>query len=122
MVRRCRRRDIREITDASPARRHVARLRRQRRLRCRESRNGNAEWRARDVVQADRFAERDRRRVTPVLAADADLDRWPRGTGALDRDLDELADTFDVDRLEGIVIEQPVPEVEGEEPSLRVVA
>ena len=57
-----------------------------------------------------------------MLAADPDLDCRPHRSAAFDRDADELADTVDVDRLERIVLEQAVLEVEGQEPSLGVVA
>src|SRR5689334_22706178 len=52
----------------------AARILTQRRLRRRKPRDRHAERRARYVVQIHLVAERDRRRIAAVLAADADLE------------------------------------------------
>src|SRR4051812_33989843 len=51
---------------------------RERRLRRRKPRNRHAVGRGRDVIEADFLAERDRRRIAAMLAADAELDLGAR--------------------------------------------
>src|SRR5262249_19387662 len=68
----------------------------------RQARDRHPERRARDVVEPDGIAERDRSRIAAMLAADAELEIVPRLAPALDRNLDELADAFTVERDERI--------------------
>src|SRR5688500_14631849 len=77
---------------------------RQRRLRRGEPRDGHAIGRAADVVEAYLFEEVDRRRVSAVLTADAQLDPRPTGASFGRRDLDELADPRLVDRGERVLL------------------
>ena len=63
----------------------------------------DAHWRARDVVQANAFAEADAVRVAAVLAAEAQLQRWVRGAALFDGDLDEATDAKLIDALERVV-------------------
>src|SRR6478736_5431353 len=67
-----------------------------------QARDRHAIGRARHVVEADRVAEGDGGGIAAVLAADADLERGARLAAAGDADLDELADTFLVERDEGV--------------------
>ena len=56
-----------------------------------------------------------------MLAADADLQVVARGAAELHRELHELADTVLVEHLEGIILQNPVLDIEWQEPS-RVIA
>src|SRR5262249_34288522 len=78
--------------------------------------------RAADVVEPELVAERDRLRLPAVLAADPGLQAGLRRSAALDADAHQLADTVHVERLEGVVLEDAVLEIEGQELALRVVA
>src|SRR5262245_5271010 len=71
-------------------------------LRGGEPRDRHAEWRARHVVEPDLVAERDRRRVATMLAADAELEGVAHLATAIGRDADQLADAFAVERHERI--------------------
>src|SRR3989442_11538394 len=71
-------------------------------LRGREARDRHAVRRHADVVEPHLLEEMDRRRVAPVLAADAELEILPRLASELDRRLHHLADTLDVDGRERI--------------------
>src|SRR5258708_4892732 len=73
-----------------------------RRLRGRKPGDRHPERRARDIVEPDLMAERDRARIATMLAADADLEVAAGRASALDADPDELADAFAVDRHERI--------------------
>src|SRR5688572_5680884 len=77
--------------------------------------DGDHERRARDVGHVHPVTELDGRRLAAVLAADADLEVGARATPALDADLDELAHTLLVEDREGIVRQQPLLEVVGQE-------
>ena len=68
-----------------------------RRLCSGESRDGDAEGRAGDVVKADLRAEGDRSGVAAVLSADAELERITRLPSALDRKLDQLTNPAYID-------------------------
>src|SRR5262249_34920375 len=61
-------------------------------------------------------------RVTAVLAADADLQRWTGGPALVDRDPDQPAHAFAVDRLERRDPEDAKLQVPGEERAFHVVA
>ena len=64
------------------------------RLRGGETRDGHAERRARDIIEPGGMAEADGIGIAAVLAANAELQFGARLAPALDRDLDELADTL----------------------------
>src|SRR5262245_17238233 len=66
-------------------------------LRRREARDGHAEGRAGDVIEADLPEEADGLRVTPVLSADPELDLRACLPAALARELDQRADAHGVD-------------------------
>src|SRR5206468_9718786 len=95
---------------------------RERRLRGSESGQRYAVGRARHIVEPELMAEGDRLRLAAVLAADAHLQVGLRRPPALDADPHQVADTTDVERLEGIALEHSLLEVEGEELSFGVVA
>src|SRR6266487_2140141 len=95
---------------------------RERGLRGCEPREGDAIRRAADVVQAELVAERDARGLSPVLAANAELDVFLRGAAALDRDSHQIPHPALVERLERVALEHAVLEVPGEELALCVVA
>jgi hypothetical protein len=67
-----------------------------------QARDGHAERRAADVVEADVVAELDGRGFAAVLAADAELDVGTRLAALLDGVLHQESDTCLVDGLEGI--------------------
>src|ERR1700722_17488234 len=67
-----------------------------------ETRDRYAERRARDVVEPDLVAERDRGRIAAVLAADAELEVLAHLAAALARDRDQFADALAIDRDERI--------------------
>ena len=90
--------------------------------RGREARGGDAERRAAHVVEPDAVEERHRARIAAVLAADAELEAGLDRAAALDPERDELADALLVDRLERVLLEHAVLEVDGEEAVLGVVA
>ena len=83
----------------------------ERRLRGREPRERDAVRRARDVVEPEPVAERDRARLAAVLAADPELDARLRASPALDADPHEVADAVLVDHLERVALEDAVLEV-----------
>src|SRR5580704_19406494 len=93
----------------------------QRRLRCREPRDAHAEWRARHVVEADLVAEGDRGGIAAMLAANAELEVFPRPPSALGCDAHEFADAVAVDRHERIDGKDALVAVRAEE-ACRVVA
>ncbi len=66
--------------------------------------------------------ERDRGRVAAVLAADAELEVGLDRASALGPERHELADALLIDRLERVLLEHAVLEVDREEPVLGVVA
>src|SRR5207253_10205246 len=61
--------------------------------------------RAGHIVETRLVAEEYRRRVAAMLAANAELQLGPRLAAAFAGDLDQLADAFDVERGERIVLE-----------------
>src|SRR5215208_2300036 len=75
----------------------------QRGLRGGEARDGDAEGRAGDVVEAGQVAEGDGARLAAVLAADADLEPRLDRAPALRPHPDELADALAVQDLERVV-------------------
>ncbi len=75
----------------------------------------HAERRARDIVHADVVAEVDAGGVAAVLAADADLEVGLGGASLLCSHLDELTDAGDIEGLEGVVGEEVLLEVVGQE-------
>src|SRR4051794_24850745 len=80
----------------------IARLRRlvlpeERHLRGREARDGDAEGRAGDVVEAHLAEEADRRGIAAVLAADPELDLRALRAAAERGHLDERADAHRVE-------------------------
>src|SRR5262245_52221862 len=72
------------------------------RLRRGEPCNRHAERRARHIFEAEQMAERDRRRIAAVLAADSDLEFGARLAPTLDADTHQFADALAVDRHERI--------------------
>ena len=72
---------------------------------------GNAIGRARHVVEPEPVAERDRRGVAAVLAADAHLHARLHGACALDGELHQLADPAPVEGLERVLAQDAVVEV-----------
>src|SRR5580704_1222132 len=76
-------------------------------LRGGEAGDRHAVRRARDVIEARLAAEADRGRVAAMLAANSELQFGPGLPAALDGDLDQLADTFRVDRHERVLLENP---------------
>src|SRR5205085_2065632 len=79
-----------------------------------KSRQGNSVRRAADVVQPQTVAESDARRLTAVLAADAELDVFLRRAAALDRDSHQVPNSALVERLERVALEHAVLEVAGQ--------
>src|SRR4051794_21634212 len=75
----------------------------QHRLRRSEARRRHAERRARHVVHAHLHTELDAARLAAVLAADADLQLFPRRTALADADLDDLADADLIEHLERVL-------------------
>src|SRR5436305_13161617 len=69
-------------------------------LRRGEPRDRHAERRARHVVEPDLVAERNRRRIAAVLAADADLEVLAHLAAALHADPNQPPNAFTVDRHE----------------------
>src|SRR3954467_8846262 len=67
------------------------------------------------------MAERDRRRIAAVLAADAQLQAIAHLTPAVGRDANEFADPFAVDRDEGVDRQNALGLVRAEE-ARRIVA
>ena len=84
-------------------------------LRGREPSDRHPVGRARHVVEADPLAELDRRGIATVLAANAELDVGPCLAAAIHGDRDELPDPVDIDRDEGIDIEDALMLVVREE-------
>src|SRR6202012_774682 len=80
-----------------------------------EPRDRHAIGRARDVVETDVVAEGDGGGIAAMLAANADLEVRPRLAAALHADLDELADSFAINRDEGIDLEDALGDVGTEE-------
>ena len=61
------------------------------------------------------MAERDRRWIAAMLAADADLQIGPRLASARDADLDQFADAVAIDRDERIDLEDSLGYVSAED-------
>ena len=74
----------------------------ERRLRRRQPGDRHSKRRARDIVEPELVAERDRGRIAAVLAADPELEVRPRLASAIDADAHELADAIAIDRHERI--------------------
>jgi len=66
--------------------------------------NRNTERRARNIVQANIVEEGDGLGITTVLTADTTLQHGVHHAALLDGDLDELANTTFINRLEGIAL------------------
>ena len=94
---------------------------RQRSLRSGEASDRNPERRTGHVVERDLMAERDRRGISAVLAADADLQLLPRLPATLDADLHQFADAFGVDGDERVTGDDPALSIDPEE-ARRIVA
>src|SRR5262249_60594915 len=75
----------------------------------------NAERRAGDVVEPELVAERHRRRIAAVLAADADLELGLYAAALPDGDADQRADALLVEAGERVAREQALLQVVGEE-------
>src|SRR5215831_18213457 len=67
-----------------------------------KARDWNAEWRARHIVEPHLMAEHDRRRVTPVLAADPELHVGACLAATLDGNAHEFAHAVRIERDERI--------------------
>ena len=93
-----------------------------RRLRGRHARDRDPERRARHVVEPRHVEELDRVRVSPVLAADAELEVRPRLAPDPRREPDEPADARLVDRLERRPVDDLALQVDRHELRLDVVA
>src|ERR1051326_698760 len=94
----------------------------QRSLRGGEARHRNTAGCATDVVHAHLMAERHGRGITALFATDADLERCPLLAPTLDPHADELANSFAVDRLEGVVRQHTLLEIFSQELALGIVA
>src|SRR5712691_3421189 len=77
-----------------------------------EPRDRHAIRRAADVVEPELVAELHGGTVAPMLAADADLDVRLRAPPPLDADPHQVADAALVERLERIVLDHSVVEIE----------
>src|SRR5512135_347959 len=66
-------------------------------LRRGKTRDRHAKRRARHVIELGFVAERNRRRIAAMFAADADLEFGPRLASAFDADAHQLADALLVD-------------------------
>src|SRR5262249_52933159 len=75
----------------------------ERRLRGREPRDRHPERRAGHVIKTDLVAERDRGRITAMLAADAELDVFTHLAATLGGDAHQFADAVAIDRHERVV-------------------
>src|SRR6478672_3768085 len=75
----------------------------------------HAERRARYIVETDLVAERDRRRIAAVLAADANLEVFAHPAAALDADPHQRADAIAIDRHERIARQDAARRVDAEE-------
>src|SRR5688500_16387826 len=93
---------------------------RDRRLRRREARDRHPIRRRRHVGETGVVAERDRRWVAAVLAADPDLETRARPAPALDRDPHHGAEAVAVEHLERVRRDDLLLAVCGEEALLRV--
>src|SRR6266550_6771618 len=91
-------------------------------LRRRQPRYRDAERAARDVVEAELVAQVDGVRVSPMLAADPDLEVLARLASFLDRDLHQTSHTGHVNRLERVARKDLLFEVADDESPLGVVA
>ena len=80
-----------------------------------EARDGDTEGRATDVVHALFVAEYDGGGIAAVLAADPDLETLFGGAAEPDAGGDELPDAVAVDGLEGILVQDVLAEIFGEE-------
>ena len=89
---------------------------------CGESRYGDAERRAADVVEVQRVAERDARRVSAVFAADSDLDSGAGLAALFGGYRHESAYAVAVKLREGVLLEDAHFDVLSEELAFRVVA
>src|SRR5436309_7358707 len=87
----------------------------ERRLRCSEAGDGDAEGRAGNVVEADLLAELDRGRVAAVLAANAELQRWAGLAPAIGGKADKLADALAVEGDERVAGEDAALGIGAEE-------
>ena len=103
----------------APERRQFSRLAgnrlAERGLRRGEPRDRHAIGRARDVVEPDLVAERNRSGIAAVLAADADLEIGPRLAATRDTDLDQFADAVAIHRNERIDLQDALGDVGAEE-------
>src|SRR5271163_4173564 len=77
---------------------------------------------ARHVIEARLEEELDRLRISSVLPAHAELEVGLGATAPLDGVVDQLADTVDIDRLEGVALEQAGLEVGRHHPPFDIVA
>src|SRR5207247_8645853 len=84
-------------------------------LRGRQPRGGNHEGRARDIGHPCAMAKLDRRRLSPVLSADPDLDVGARSPPPLDADPHQLANALRVQDAEWVPGHELPIEVEREE-------
>src|SRR5262245_55403521 len=93
----------------------------QRRVSGGQQRDRHAVRRTAHVIQPDLVAEDHRFGVAAVLAADADLQIGARRASVLDADFEKLPHAFLIERLEWVVGEDLLLDVEGQE-AARVVA
>src|ERR1700694_3899530 len=79
----------------------------QRSLRCGEPGYRHPIGRAGYVIETDRLAKADRRRIAAMLAADPELQSRAGSSSALDGEADQLADPGNIERHERVVLEDP---------------
>src|SRR6185437_8248432 len=96
-----------------PASRGLAR--RERGLRRGQARDGHAEWRARDVVEARVVAETDGPGLAAMLAADAGLESGFSSTSLAHREPNELTHAHRVQHLERILGQDTLVDVKRQE-------
>src|SRR5271165_1727945 len=106
---------VRAPLPAAKNSRRGMRLAPERGLRGRESGDRDAERRARDVVEMNGLAERDRGGIATVLAADANLEVRSDRAATLGGDLDEFSDANGIERHERVGGQQPLRGVDAEE-------
>jgi hypothetical protein len=71
-------------------------------LRCSQSCNGDAVWRATDIAEASTVAKLDRAWISSMFTTNSNLEIRSNGTPAFNRNLDKSSDTFSVKRGERV--------------------
>src|SRR5258708_4881964 len=81
----------------------------------RKPRDRHAIGRARDIVEPDLVAERHRRRIAAMFAADPNLEAGARLAPARNADLHEFTNALAIERNEGIDLEDALGDIGPEE-------